>query len=65
MKLVGTLKEKVEKTENLEEAKKAIADAGMELTDEEMDVDAVSGGKQEFHGQPRKADGSLKDPCRF
>ena len=63
MKLVGTLKEKVEKTENLEEAKKAIADAGMELTDEEMD--AVSGGKQEFHGPPRKADGSLKDPCRF
>ena len=63
MKLVGTLKEKVEKTESLEEAKKAIADAGMELTDEEMD--AVSGGKQEFHGQPRKADGSLKDPCRF
>ena len=63
MKLVGTLKEKVEKAENLEEAKKAIADAGMELTDEEMD--AVSGGKQEFHDPPRKADGSPKDPCRF
>ena len=36
MKLVGELKEKVEKAENLEEAKKTIANAGMELTDEEM-----------------------------
>ncbi len=42
MKLVGELKEKVEKTETKEEAKKVIEEAGMELTDEEMDQ--VSGG---------------------
>ncbi len=42
MKLIGELKEKVEKTENKEEAKKIIEDAGMELTDEEMDQ--VAGG---------------------
>ena len=42
MKLVGDLKDKVEKAENQEEAKKIIKDAGMELTDEEMDQ--VAGG---------------------
>ena len=42
MKLVGELKEKVEKAENQEEAKKIIKDVGMELTDEEMDQ--VAGG---------------------
>ena len=42
MKLVGELKDKVEKAENQEEAKKIIKDAGMELTDEEMDQ--VAGG---------------------
>ncbi len=42
MKLVGELKDKVEKAENQEEAKKVIEEAGMELTDEELD--AVSGG---------------------
>ena len=44
MKLVGELKEKVEKAENQEEAKKIIKDAGMELTDEEMDQVAGGGG---------------------
>ena len=43
MKLVGELKEKVEKAENREDAKEIIRDAGMELTDEEMDQ--VAGGK--------------------
>ena len=43
MKLVGELKKKVEKTETLEDAKKVIEEAGMELTDEEMDN--VAGGK--------------------
>jgi hypothetical protein len=33
MKLTGELKEKVEKTENKEEAKKVIEDAGMILDD--------------------------------
>lgn len=42
MKLVGELKEKVEQAENLKEAKRVIENAGMELTDEEME--AVSGG---------------------
>ena len=42
MKLTGELKEKVEKTENKEEAKKIIEEAGMELTEEELDQ--VAGG---------------------
>lgn len=42
MKLVGELKDKVEKAENQEEAKKVIEEAGMELTDEELDQ--VAGG---------------------
>ena len=44
MKLVGELKDKVEKAENLEEAKEIIKEAGMELTDEEMDQVAGGGG---------------------
>ena len=44
MKLVGELKDKVEKAENQEEAKKVIEEAGMELTDEEMDQVAGGGG---------------------
>ena len=43
MQLTGELKDKVEQTKTKEEAKKIIEDAGMELTDEEMDQ--VSGGK--------------------
>ncbi len=42
MKLVGELKNKVEKTENLDEAKKIIEEAGMQLSDEEMNN--VAGG---------------------
>ena len=42
MKLTGELKEKVEKTENKEEAKKVIEDAGMILDD--ADLDQVAGG---------------------
>ena len=42
MKLVGKLKEKVNKAETKEQAKELIANAGMELTDEEMDK--VGGG---------------------
>ena len=42
MKLTGELKEKVEKTESKEEAKKAIEDAGMILDDTELDQ--VAGG---------------------
>ena len=42
MKLTGKLKEEVEKAETKEEKKILIEDAGMELTDEELDQ--VSGG---------------------
>ncbi len=42
MKLIGELKDKVEKAENQEEAKKIIEEAGMKLTDEELDQ--VAGG---------------------
>ena len=42
MKLVGELKDKVEKAETKGEAKEIIKDAGMELTDEEMNQ--VAGG---------------------
>ena len=38
--------DEVEKAENQEEAKKIIKDAGMELTDEEMNQ--VAGGKPPF-----------------
>ena len=53
MKLVGDLKDRVEKAENQEEAKKIIEEAGMELTDEEMDQ--VAGGA------PRPTIGLQKD----
>ena len=42
MQLTGELKEKVEKTETKEEARKVIEDAGMLLSDEELEQ--VSGG---------------------
>ncbi|MBQ6441742.1 MAG: hypothetical protein IJJ13_04020 [Lachnospiraceae bacterium] len=48
MKLIGKLKEKVSKAENKAQAKELIADAGMELTDEEMDK--VSGGATNSSG---------------
>ena len=43
MKLIGDLKKKVDEAKTKEEAKELIANAGMELTEEEMD--AVSGGQ--------------------
>ena len=48
MKLVGKLKESVAKAENKEQAKETIKQAGMELTDEEMDK--VSGGDTNSSG---------------
>lgn len=42
MKLIGQLKNKVEKSETKEEAKKIIREAGMLLDDQEMDQ--VNGG---------------------
>ena len=43
MKLIGQLKEKVEKAETKEDAKQLIKNAGILLNDEELDQ--VSGGK--------------------
>ncbi len=43
MKLVGKLNEKVSKAKSNEEAKELIKEAGMELTDEELEQ--VSGGE--------------------
>ena len=43
MKLVGELKEKVEMAENMDEAKQAIENAGMELTNEELE--SIAGGR--------------------
>ena len=51
MKLTGDLKEKVEKTENKEEAKELIKEAGMELTDEELDQVAGGGAYDERRGE--------------
>ena len=42
MKLLGELKEKVDAAESLDEKRKLIAEAGIELTDEELN--AISGG---------------------
>ena len=42
MKLTGILKDKVDKAETMDEKKDIIAQAGMELTDEELD--GVAGG---------------------
>ena len=42
MKLIGKLKKQVKQTSNKEEAKKIIADAGMELTADELEI--VTGG---------------------
>ena len=42
MNLTGNLKDKVERAETMEEKKNIIADAGVELTDEELE--GVAGG---------------------
>ena len=52
MKLTGKLKEDVEKAENKEQAKELIAEAGMELTDEEMDQVAGGAAYHIEHGTP-------------
>ena len=46
MKLTGELKKHVEETDSREEKKRLIEEAGMELTDEEMDI--VSGGSTDL-----------------
>ncbi len=46
MKLIGELKKQVEETNSKEEAKEIIENAGMELTDKELDL--VVGGYPEL-----------------
>ena len=46
MKLTGELKDKVDQTANLEEAKDVIAQAGMLLTDDEVSEVAGGGGNE-------------------
>ena len=48
MKLIGNLKDKVDKAKDKEKAKKIIADAGMELTDDELEM--VAGGSDIGNG---------------
>ncbi len=48
MELVGELKEKVEKAESKEEARDTIREAGIELTEEEMEQ-VVGGGTPIFN----------------
>lgn len=47
MELTGKLKEQVEKAETKEEKKSLIEDAGMELTDEELEQ--VAGGARHYN----------------
>ena len=68
MQLTGELKEKVEKTESKEEAKGLIAEAGMELTDEE--IDQVSGGCDNdmivhYTGKAAAEDGVTAQFCKI
>ena len=49
MKLVGELKEKVEMAESMEEAKQAIENAGIELT--EAELESIAGGKRRTYAQ--------------
>lgn len=55
MKLTGKLKEQVEKAETKEEKKSLIKDAGMELTDEELDM--VAGGGSVTHTRKKGSQG--------
>ena len=44
MKLLGFLKDKVDKAETMEAKKGIIAEAGMELTDDELEI--IAGGRR-------------------
>ena len=50
MKLIGNLKKQVEETKNKEEAKEVIEKAGIELTDEELEV--IAGSNQQVYVDP-------------
>ena len=61
MKLVGELKEKVKKTQDLIEAKELIAKAGMELSEDELEE--VAGGKGETRHIPKIDRAKIKHLC--
>ncbi len=54
MKLIGELKKQVEGTNNKEEAKELIEDAGMLLTDDELDW-VTGGGAADVAGKANAA----------
>ena len=70
MKLTGELKDKVENAESKEEAKKILKDAGIELTDTELDevsggddyYDHISGGTPRVCPDPIYEFGEYKSP---
>ena len=62
MKLTGDLKEKVEKVNSKAEAKEIIKDAGMILTDDELD--AVSGGADQEKSELDKIREDYKETTR-
>ena len=51
MQLTGELKEKVENATSAEEAKKILAEAGVELTEEELDQVAGGGHRPHHHAK--------------
>jgi hypothetical protein len=59
MKLTGELKDKVDQTQNLEEAKDVIAQAGMLLTDDEVSEVAGGAGSAVFYSPTKDTPGSL------
>lgn len=61
MKLIGNLRKQVEETNCKEEAKKIIENAGMLLTDEELNI-ITAGGL--FSSQEQPEDNSIKGICK-
>ena len=53
MKLIGNLKDQVETANSKEEAKEIIEKAGMELTEEEVEM-VTGGGKVKFPSETKK-----------
>ena len=60
MKLTGELKEKVEKAESKEEAKKAIEEAGVILDEQELDL--VTGGMYSVRGRGLQNNSNKPNP---
>ena len=61
MKLTGNLKKQVEQTDSKEEARKVIEQAGMELTDNELDQ-AAGGWRGGYGGDPIDPEEMCRSP---